>query len=71
MRIKFLVLLVVDITMDSKKRNIHKIVSKKEEKFKLKRSNWANYHDFASTCSNIANKMVEVGLAIKSDKPVF
>ncbi len=52
------------------KRNRHKIVSKRGQKYELNWQNWTTYSNFIHIYDHCIGEMVEAGIAVKLDKPV-
>ena len=53
------------------KRNSHRIVSKRGQKYELDRQNWTTYANFVNMYDQCIDQMVRVGVAKKRDKAVW
>ena len=53
------------------KRHKTSIVSKRGQKYELNRQNWTTYANFVNMYTHTMSEMVDAGVAIKLDKPVW
>ena len=53
------------------KRHKNQIVSKRGQKYELNRQNWTTYANFTNMYNHAIDAMVDAGLAIKLDEPVW
>ena len=53
------------------KRNRHRIVSKRGQKYELDRQNWTTYANFADMYNHCAIEMEHAGVAKRLDKPIW
>ena len=54
-----------------KKRNAHRIVSKRGQKYEMDRDNWTTYRNFSNMSDNVIEEMCDAGVAEKLDSPVW
>ena len=53
------------------KRNKHKIVGKRGQKYELSRQNWTTYNNFVSMYNHIIDELVHANLAVKLETPTW
>ena len=53
------------------RRQDHRIISKRGQKYELDRQNWSPCSDFYQMSENIASEMVDAGIAVTLDKLVL
>jgi hypothetical protein len=53
------------------RRNSERISTKRGRKFELDRSNWTKYRNFLSMYEDIEEELVQAGLAVKLDPPIW
>ena len=53
------------------RRNKSKIVGKRGQKYELNRQNWTTYNNFVQMYKHIIDEMVDAGLAVELDEPVW
>ena len=53
-----------------KKRNAHRIVSKRDQKYEMDRDNWTTYRNFSNMYDHVIEEMRDDGVAEKLDSPV-
>ena len=53
------------------KRNKHKIVGKRGQKYELSRQNWTTYNNFVSMYNHIIDELVHAKLAVKLETPTW
>ena len=54
-----------------KKRNAHRIVSKRGQKYEMDRDNWTTYRNFSNMYDHVIEEMCDAGVAEKLDSPVW
>ena len=53
------------------KRNKHKIIGKRDQKYKLNHQNWTTYNNFVSMYNHVIDELVHAKVAVKLDHPVW
>ena len=49
--------------IDFKKRNAHRIVSKRCQKYEMDRDNWTTFRNFSNMCDHVIEEMCDAGVA--------
>jgi hypothetical protein len=52
-------------------RNADKIETKKGRKFEMNRSKWSKYRNFKQMYYDIENEMVDAGITVQLDQPIW
>ena len=53
------------------RRNAHRIVSKRGQKYKMDRDNWTTFRNFLNMYDNVIEEMCDAGVVEKLDSPVW